>query len=135
MSTPGTAVAPYQGSAPPDKGVSASAVSSAKSSAVFSLGQVLKTVIMKAQVFAHENDLDNAIRTVDDFVRAFVPGGEMPALLTGAEYAAKEDVTQRIPPGGAPVNVSTAPQMDYAKLAQAILAEQRKMQIESPTDK
>jgi hypothetical protein len=138
MSTPGGAVAPYtQGSATPPAPVvydgpppvvEPSAMSSAKSSAVFRLGQVLKTVIHNSRSFLSENDVDAAISVVDSFVGAFIPGGELAALVTGVERAAKEDVSQRVAPGMTQ-QVMGGPVLDYQKLAQAILAEQKRLQL------
>lgn len=126
MSTPGGAVAPYATGAAPAQVVIPTAVSSAKSSATFALGEVLKTVIHNSRAFLTENDLDKAVSVVDDFVKTMVPGNEMSALVTGAERAAKEDVTQRVAPNMTAA-VVTGPQLDYTKLAQAILAEQRRL--------
>ena len=129
MSTPGAAVAPYQGSAPATSSVvSPSAVSSPKSNATFALGEILKTVLHKVPAFASENDLDNAINVVDSWVKSSIPSSEVPAIFMDNARAAKEDVTQRTPPGGAVANIVTGPVLDYSKLAQAILAEQRKYQ-------
>lgn len=83
-------------------------------------------MIHNSRAFHSENDVDNAVNTVDAFVNAFVPDAEMPALLTGAERAAKEDVTLRIPPGGVMTQVVTGPVIDYVKLAEAIVAVQRR---------
>lgn len=130
MSTPGAALAPYnQGSTDV---LTPSAVSSPKTSAIMQLGEVLKTVLHKSVgVFHSENDLDAAVNIVDDFVRAMLGSADTSAVMTDAFRAAKEDVTMRTPPGGAVANVVTGPVLDYSKLAQAILAEQRKYQIEN----
>jgi hypothetical protein len=130
MSTPAGAVAPYQGpsSSAPVATVEPTAISSGKSSAVFKLGQVLKTIIHNSRSFLSENDVDAAINVVDSFVGAFVPGGEIAALATGAERAAKEDVSQRVAPGMTQ-QVMGGPVLDYQKLAQAILAEQKRLQL------
>jgi anionic cell wall polymer biosynthesis LytR-Cps2A-Psr (LCP) family protein len=137
MSTPGTAVVSYSpGSAPAERPiVEPSAVSSPKSNAVFQLGEVLKTVLHKTLAFSNENDLDAAVNTVDSFVKTFIPVAEMPAIFMEGARAIKEDVTQRIPPGGAMANVVSGPVLDYSKLAQAILAEQRKYQATIEGDK
>lgn len=130
MSTPGSAVAPYnQGSTDV---LTPSAVSSHKSDAIHALGEVLKTVIHKSVgVFSTENELDAAVNIVDGFVRAMIPEGSISALVSEGARAMKEDVSQRTPPGGAvAANVMSGPVLDYTKLAQAILAEQRKMQPE-----
>ena len=121
---PGAQVAPYNQGAPAPAVITPTAVASNRSSAVFQLGQMLKTVIHNSRVFANEADLDNAVNVVDKFVGAFVPGSELPALLTGDERAAKEDVTQRVAPNTSAV--VTGPVLDYTKLAQAILNEQER---------
>lgn len=121
MSTPSTTVA-IQGT---NATVTPSAVSSASSGAIFALGEVLKTILHKLPVFSVESDLDAAINVIDKWVGSSVSNGELSALLTGAERAAKEDVSLRIPPGGAAPNIYSGPQLDYAKLAEAILAAQK----------
>lgn len=132
MSTPAGAIAPYAGSPPPAPAVAAepSAVTGPKSAAVFKLGQVLKTLIHNGRAFLSENDVDAAVSIVDRFVEAFVPGGEFAALLTGAERAAKEDVSQRVAPGMVPVGPAGIT-LDYEKLADAILKRQQQLQIGS----
>ena len=96
----------------------------------------MKTVFHNTPAFSSENDLDNAINVVDSFVKAFIPGGEMAAIPTDGARAVKEDVTLRTPPGGAVANVVSGPVLDYSKLAQAIIAEQRKQQaLESDNTK
>jgi hypothetical protein len=128
MSTPaGATIAPYStAQSPANPPVNPAAVSSGKSSAIYALGEVLKTMIHKTLAFSTESDLDNAVRIVDKFVGAFVPGSEMSALLTGDARAAKEDVSLRVPPQGAAV--ISGPVLDYTKLAQAILAEQKRLE-------
>lgn len=104
-------------------------VSSPSPGAVFRLGELLKTLLHQSVgVFKNENDLLRALTVVDDFVRAFVPGSAMAALVTGDEQAAREDVSQRTPPTMS--NPATAyPGLDYARLAQAILAAQREAAV------
>jgi hypothetical protein len=129
MSTPGGAVAPYTSGSPPSPSgvIEPTAVSTPRSAAVHALGGVLKTMIHNGRMFVNEKDIDDAMNVVDTFVGAFVPGAELPALLTGAERAVREDVSQRIPPGGAPAPAAYAgPAIDYAKLAEAIVAVQRR---------
>jgi hypothetical protein len=131
MSTPSGVVTPYATQAPVTPAVPVvepAAVSSAKSGAVFRLGEVLKTVIHNSRSFLSEPDVDAAVNVVDSFVQAFVPGGELAALFTGAERAAKEDVSQRVAPGMTQ-QVTGGPVLDYQKLAQAILAEQKRLQL------
>lgn len=100
-------------------------VASAKSAAVHNFGQVLHTMVKNSRAFHTENEEDNAHRVIDAFVGTHVNNGEKSALLTGNEYAAKEDVTQRIPPGGVAVQPAFAG-LDYTALAKAILAEQQR---------
>lgn len=122
MTSPGSEVAraTLRGSAEP---ITPTAVASAKSASVHQFGQVLHTVVRNSRAFHNENDEDNAHRAIDAFVNAHVPGSEMSALMTGNEHAPKEDVSLRIPPGGA-VAVPAFAGLDYQALAKAILAEQ-----------
>lgn len=133
----GAAVAPYPGGSPaspastPPQVIQPAAIASPKSVAVHDFGQVLKHLISNSHVFSTENAVDAALNVVDAFTSAFIPGAELPALLTGAERAMKEDVTKRIPPGGPMQTVMAGPVIDYRQLAQAILAEQKRLQLES----
>lgn len=129
MTTPGAgAVAPYSGGNSPASTVSPTAVASGKSSAVFALGELLKTIVHKTLTFPAESGVDSAVNTIDAWVRSFVSPSEVSALATGDERAAKEDVSLRVPPGGGvATQVVSGPVLDYQKLAQAILAEQQKL--------
>lgn len=124
MSTPGT-VEPYSGQG---STVNPSAVASASDSAVWTLGEVLKNMFTRTPAAFHsESELDKAILAVDNFVKANTSRSAVRALATGEETAPKEDVTQRVPPGGAsPVNVAgPSGPIDYEKLAAAIVRMQR----------
>lgn len=131
------AVAPYPASDPPSvlsgqvvsgPVITPSAVAGPKAAAVHALGEVLKTMIHMSHYFATENLQDAALVTVDKFVGAFTTSSELSAIKTGDERAAKEDVTKRIPPGGAMQMPSNAPAIDYMKLAEAIVAVQQRSQ-------
>lgn len=109
--------------------VEPTAVAQAQPSAVFALGEVLKFLIHNSRAFHTENAQDDAMNTVDKFVRAFTTSSDMQALSTGEERAAKEDVTLRTPPGGAPAVSMTGPAINYAALAKALLDEQERRGI------
>lgn len=123
MSTPnGGAVATYS----PDNGVvSPSAISGPKPAAIHGLGEVLMTLIHRTNAFHSEDEqlkADNAVRA---FVDAHVSDSERQSFDPGETRAAREDVSLRTPPGGAAPAVVAGPVLDYAKLAQAILAAQK----------
>jgi hypothetical protein len=72
--------------------------------------------------------VDNAVNVVEAFVAAHVSSDEMSALGGTDRRAPREDVSKRVPPNGAAAAIVQGPVLDYAKLAQAILSEQRKIQ-------
>lgn len=126
MSTPNGAVVPVTNGG--NDVVSPSAISGPKPAAVHGLGEVLMTLIHRTNAFHSEDDqlkADNAVRA---FVNAHVSDSERASFDPGDTRAAREDVSLRTPPGGAPAAVYTGPVLDYTKLAQAILAEQQKAQ-------
>lgn len=94
-------------------------------SATFKLGEILKDVLRKSGSYHNETDLHAALNAVDTWVRSIVPLSAHPALADGMQSAPHEDVTKRIPPGGMPAIISTAPAIDYDRLAAAILAAQQ----------
>lgn len=112
-------------------GVSPSAVAGPKSVAVHSLGEVLKHLIHNSGAYHDEGQVDTAVSTVDGFVKAYVPPQELPAIDRSGMRAAKEDVTQRIPPGGPMTNVVAGPVIDYNQLARAILNAQAEAQAQA----
>lgn len=120
-------VAPPEQPGTPAKALTPSAVAQAQPSAVFGLGEVLKTIIHNSRTYVSENDVDKAVSAVEKFVGAFTTNSDLKALATGEERAAKEDVTQRVAPGG--VSPSLIPAgIDYDKLAAALLAAQAQQQ-------
>jgi hypothetical protein len=94
-------------------------------SAVFALGNVLKDVIHNGRVYTSEPDVLSALSVVDDFISAFVKHSEMPALATGDERAAVEDVSLRPTPPGMPSIPVNTPTIDYDKLAAALVRAQQ----------
>lgn len=129
MSTP----APYtggQGGVVQGRVVTPSAVAGPQQSAVFKVGEFLKTLAHKAGVFANESDLLSVLNDIDGWVKAFVPASAMPALADGSQMAPHEDVSQRVPPNSTGVVVSASPGIDYDKLAAAIVRQQQVSQVE-----
>lgn len=133
--------APFQRVQPGDRAVEQpvepTAIASGRSSAIFSLGDVIKRLVDHSLAFHSENDKLAAFNVVDGYVNAHVADREMVALLTGIERAPVEDVSQRVPPTvGGPV-MTGGPGLDYTKLAQAILREQQRLAarpaVESPS--
>jgi hypothetical protein len=86
-------------------------------------------MIHQSHYFATENLQDAAMTAVDKWVSAHATASELSAVLTGDERAAKEDVTQRIPPGG-PMARPAGPTIDYRLLAEAIVAAQERKALE-----
>lgn len=115
-------------------GVTPSAVAGPKSVAVHNLAQVLKDLVHGSNAYHSEGQVDAAMSAVDGFVNAFVPSQEMKAIDTSDVRAAKEDVSQRIPPGGVVANVVQGPVIDYNALARAILAAQAEAQAQAKSN-
>lgn len=108
------------------KVVTPASVASPASVAVVNLGEVLKEVVSNLPMaFPHENNVLDALNAIDAFVATSVPKGEVAAAKPDETRAAVEDVSKRIPPGGAPV--APGPSIDYAALARAIMAEQQRL--------
>jgi hypothetical protein len=107
--------------------VQPSAMISGKDEALHSFAGVIRDLVLRGGAYHTENDQDAALNSVSKYVAASLAPSVMAALNNehpGA--AAKEDVTQRVPPSGifiAPVPVNNQP-IDYNKLAAAIVAAQ-----------
>jgi hypothetical protein len=118
MSTPAGALAPtIQGDV-----VAPSAVVGPLAFPAHNFLNVIRDVIHRGNVYHSEDDLKSALATVDDFERRFISNDHQ--HVVGEDDAAPhEDVSARIPPRGgyAPVP-STAPVIDYNKLAAALMA-------------
>ena len=105
-----------------------SATVSPLSIATVSVGEILKNLVHYSQGYHTENLTDAALASIKSWVDHSI-GNEKSAINMGETRAAKEDVSLRVPPGGfAPANVMAGPVLDYTKLAQAILAEQARLQ-------
>jgi hypothetical protein len=115
--------APYDGGA-----LEPSAIASPLSIATTSVGEIIKNLVQHSQGFHSENQTDAAMSSVDKWVAHSV-GDEASAIDRSEVRAPKEDVSLRVPPGGyVPATVLAGPILDYTKLAQAILAEQARLQ-------
>jgi hypothetical protein len=109
--------------------INPSATANAKESAHFSFAQVIKELIHAVPAaFPSENLQYQAVRVVDDYVKAHVSRSALPALADGNQRAPLEDVTQRIPPQGSGYIVpSSTPAIDYDRLAAAIVRQQLRL--------
>lgn len=96
---------------------------------MWDLGQVLKHLLIRSNIFSHEGVLESALSVVDRFVAAHVPPAAIRVMQTGEELAMHEDVTLRKPSGhiGQAI-VTTGPSIDYNRLANAIIAAQEEAQ-------
>lgn len=133
MSTPnGGAVATY--TPDNDSVIEPTAMSGPKPAAVHGLGQVILTLIHRTNAFQSEAEQDAATNAVNAYVAAHVSDADLRTFDPGDVRAEKEDVSLRTPPGGAAAAVVAGPVLDYAKLAQAILAAQKEQgQVTSGT--
>jgi hypothetical protein len=77
-------------------------------------------------VFKNEADLHAALDAIDGYENRVVPYQDRQYTVTESDHAGREDVSQRIPPqvgGGIPA--VAGPQIDYARLAQALITAQK----------
>jgi hypothetical protein len=124
MTQPSGAVAPrtIQGSV-----VQPSAVIDAGAEAMHGFLNVVRRLVTTSGAFHSESDQDAALTAVQKFTENVIPRSALNALAN--EYsmtAPKEDVSQRVPPNGAPAGPVMVPGgFDYNKLAQAMLALQQ----------
>lgn len=119
----------------PDRPVNPSAIAQAVPSAAYGIAQVLKDLIHSSRAFHSENQVLEAYKAVDTFMKAFVPASALSALMTGDERASIEDVSKRIPPQGVAFSVPTnVPAIDYDKLAAAMVRAQAQYAAELESD-
>jgi hypothetical protein len=115
----------------PDRPVNPSAIAQQVPSAAYGIAQVLKDLIHSSRAYHSENQVLEAYKAVETFMKAFIPASALPALLTGDERAPIEDVSKRIPPSGVAFSVPTnVPVIDYDKLALAMVRAQAAYQAE-----
>lgn len=112
--------------------VTPSATANGQQSAVFSLGQTLKELIHGTpQAFTSENQRLNALTSVDSWIKAHVPNSARKAVATDEERAEIEDVSKRPAPNGVSYSIpTTAPTIDYDKLARAMVRAQAELAAE-----
>lgn len=116
MSTPAGAVAPFQGA------VSGQVVDR-KSEITHEFLNIIRKVIRDSNIYRHENDLHEALRTVDSYSRAVLASDHI-RVQKETDAAPVEDVRLRKAPGGALPTVP-GPQIDYRALAEAMFAVQQ----------
>ncbi len=89
---------------------------------------VLRTIVTDAGVFKDENAVLKAIDAILAYEKQVIPALDRRHVLSEDDPAPMEDVTQRVPPSY-PGTRAPAPmpafQIDYNRLAQAILAAQQ----------
>lgn len=119
-----------------DPALAASAVMDPISVATHKFANILRHIVAHSPgLFKTENELRDAVRTIDTFERHLIPQRDRNLVVTQEDTAQVEDVSQRQPPRGAamPTVPAMGPSIDYTKLAQAIiLAQQDAGQPDSP---
>lgn len=112
--------------------VSPAATANGSQSAVFGLAQVIKELIHGTpQAFTSEIQALNALTSVDKWVKAHVPVSALNAVRDGTERAEIEDVSKRPAPNGVSYSIpTTAPVIDYDKLAEAMVRAQMRIAAE-----
>lgn len=119
-----------QGSVVPATVVSASAIIDPLVKPAHAFFDVVRELVHRIG-YHNEADLSAALDVVDTFEKRYLRENHQ-HVVSDDNLAAREDVTQRVPPRGGtynpPVNI---PQIDYAQLAQAILAAQKQAERDS----
>lgn len=131
MSTPGGAVAPYDASA---GAVSPSGYIKPQSVAVAKFAQVMRDILGVVQVYHNEADLDQAHRTITEYIKQMTDPADRSRLVSEGDQAPKEDVSERVPPtnrGPATAPAGFGP-IDYNKLAAALVAAQQAQAAPEP---
>jgi hypothetical protein len=125
MSTDAGAVAPYQG-----KVVEPAQVTSPEANLTHQFCNVVRHLITHSGAYRNEADETRHLDVVNRYEQSSV-GGALRHLLSEDDHAPREDVSQRVPAPGQNVQavpVAAAPQIDYGRLAAAILAAQKQDQ-------
>lgn len=119
MSTPAGALAP---TTIPGEVVTPAAVVGPLAFPAHDFLATVKTLIHRSGAFHNEDDLKDALASVDNYERAVLKSDHQHVVSEG-DAAPHEDVTMREAPrtGSVPVP-SNAPQIDYSRLAQALMA-------------
>ena len=120
MSTPSTHVA-VKSDKEVDRTVEPSAIAKPGTVKAHAVGEVLKVLVQNSLGFPTEDSTDAAVNAITDWV------GDTSGMDTEGKMAPREDVSQRVPPGyGGPATAPAGAEIDYDKLAAAIVKAQGK---------
>lgn len=129
MSTPAGALAP---TVIPGEVVTPAAVVGPQAFPTHNYLNVMRDLV-RGRVFHNEEDVRTALATIDTYEKRLLSSDHQ-HVLSEDDAAPHEDVSQRIPPRGAPVVPSSAPAIDYNKLAAALMAAGFGQQAPAVTD-
>lgn len=129
MSTPQQgAVAPYQGQA-----VTPSAVINSHAVAAHGFLSTISRLVRDSGVFRNESDLLSALSSVEAFGKHLIEAKDRKNVVREHDVAPVEDVRMRKPPNSAAVpQMGNSAPIDYALLAQYIVAAQRQQDANPP---
>lgn len=111
-----------------DPALAASAVMDPISVATHKFANILRHIVTHSPgLFKTEGELRDAIRTITTFEKHLIPQRDRNMVVTQEDTAEVEDVSKRMPPRGAamPTVPAMGPNIDYTKLAQAIILAQQ----------
>lgn len=117
MSTPAGALAP---TVIPGEVVTPAAVVGPQAFPTHNFLNVIRDLV-SGRVYHNEDDLKAALDTVNVYEKRLLSSDHQ-HVLSEFDAAPHEDVSQRIPPRGAPIVPAAAPAIDYNKLAAALMA-------------
>lgn len=96
------------------------------STAAHDFGNVAKALVTRSGAFHNESELQKAHSAIDSFVKFITPQKDRTHVITEDDQAPVEDVSRRIPPNSTgQAVVHAGPQIDYNKLAAALIAAQQ----------
>jgi hypothetical protein len=125
MSTPTGAVEPRQTGAIQGTVITPSGYVDGHSVATHSFLNTLRQVVMASTAFKHEGDQLAALNSVDAFEKATIKPADQKHVIQETDIAPVEDVSLRRNPNAPLPMPATGPAIDYALLAQAIVAAQQ----------
>lgn len=125
MDTQQGAVAPYQDQSPALTGQVIAPSASPDSHTKHQFVQMLRAMVDHSTAFMTEEAKLDAHRTLEAFRRVIVPPEHVHSVVKETDRAPVEDVRLRRAPNAAPNIVPGTPVIDYALLAQYIVAAQK----------
>jgi hypothetical protein len=107
----------------PGEVIQPAAILDANSVQAHAFANVLRAMVKASTAFKDELSLNAALDAIDAYEKRLIPIQDRQRVISEFDESGREDITLRNPgrPTGAWAPPSNAPQLDYEKLAKAIL--------------